>query len=197
MQANPGRFLYQIFFHSDEARQHLESDFERTVLVTMRASTDPPVSKIDEAFQSKMMGLHLINGSVEASSQGNGGHEKTQRSKMHSEQDLAIYADQFRRSGFLNPLRWYRNVERNWKWNANKIKGQRVLMPALMVTAANDGILTPSMTKGMDKHCTDLEIHHVQEASHWILQEQPIECARVLCTWLKNKVEPKIKGASL
>jgi hypothetical protein len=41
---------------------------------------------------------------------------KTMRSSMHSEGDLKVYADQFSQSGMLNPLRWYRNVEANWKW---------------------------------------------------------------------------------
>jgi len=114
---------------------------------------------------------------------------------MQTEGDLRMYVDQFRRSGFLNPLRWYRNVERNWRWNSARIKDKRVTMPALMVTAENDGILTPSMTKDMWKHCDDLEIVHVQQSTHWILQEQPAECAKALCAWL-NKLDRKISLSS-
>ena len=189
MLANPGRFAYQLVFQTDEARDLMESDLERTVKVFMRASTDEGINEEYVPFQERIMGLDLING-VERKIPVSQSSRHSGLSKMHSESDLKIYVDQFKRCGFLNPLRWYRNVERNWKWNSAGIKGKKVTMPALMVTAENDGILTPSMTKDMPKYCDDLEIVHVKEASHWIMQEQPAECAKVLCAWLA-KVEKK------
>ena len=182
MKANPGRFAYQVFFHSDEARQLLEEDLERTVRVIMRASTDEPSCGKDLEFQAKLAGIELVNGITKKASNDD---EITPSSKMLSPSDMKMYAHQFKECGFLNPLRWYRNVERNWKWNA-KIRGRHVTMPALMVTASDDLILTPSMTKGMDAYCDKLEIVHVQESSHWILQQQPEQCEKILCAWLQR-----------
>jgi hypothetical protein len=64
MQANPGRFAYQLVFQTDDARQLLESDFERTVKVFMRSTTDEAIAKEDEPFQERITGLDLINGDV-------------------------------------------------------------------------------------------------------------------------------------
>lgn len=60
---------------------------------------------------------------------------------------------------------------------------------ALMVTAAGDRALPPSMAEGMDKFIPALEIHHVQDSGHWILWEKPDECNAILKQWLA-KVAP-------
>jgi len=182
MQANPGRFAYQVFFHTDEARVLLDSNVERVVRSIMRASTDEPVAGEDLEFQSQMYGLEKVTGITKPSSPT---ATVSPPSSMLTQEDMQVYVSQFTQCGFLNPIRWYRNVENNWKWNQN-IKGKKVTMPSLMVTAENDHILTPSMTKGMDAHCTQLTIVHVKESSHWIMQQQPQECARVMCEWLQK-----------
>jgi soluble epoxide hydrolase/lipid-phosphate phosphatase len=185
MKANPGRFAYQLFFQSDDARQLLESDVERTLRTLMRASTDEPVCGDDLEFQGNMFGIEKVTGITRKPSPTNP-LKITPSSKLLTEGDMKVYCTQLRESGFLNALRWYRNVERNWTWNYANIRGKRVTMPALMVTAADDLILTPSMTNGMDAFCDNLTLVHVKESSHWILQQQPDECARVLCGWLQK-----------
>jgi pimeloyl-ACP methyl ester carboxylesterase len=196
MQANPGRFQYQILFQSDSARDLLEKDFEQTVRVTFRASTDEHVKGSDLDFQSQLYGWEKVNGIKDSSSLKTGQSGTTSLSKMLTPADLAVYVSQFRQSGFLNPLRWYRNVERNWKWN-QKVKGSKVTVPALMVTAENDYILTPSMTNGMDKHIDQLKLVHVEESSHWIMQQQPAKCSKILCDWLLSLSSTSIFSSKL
>lgn len=188
MQQDPGRFIYQVFYQSDEAVKLYEQDIEHTILCIMRGVNDDPVTPADREFQNRLYGLGKSKNPPPPSDQ------KTPRSKMHTEQDLAIYVEEFKRCGFLNPMRWYRNIERNWKWNL-RIKDKHVTMPSLMVTAEEDYILTPSMTKGMDKWCDDLELVHVKKANHWLLQENPVECANILVSWLQRKIGPMLKLA--
>ena len=61
--------------------------------------------------------------------------------------------------------------------------------PALMVTAAKDAALPPSLTKNMHKYIPDLTQHNVEDAAHWVLWEKPEECNKHLLNWL-NKVSP-------
>jgi len=176
--ANPGRFAYQIFFHSEDAPKLFEEDLQGTVRANIRASTDEPLEGEDVKFLKLMHGAEKVIGQ-----HLNKGGEVSPKSKLLTDDDMKVYVRQFKESGFRNPMRWYRNVERNWVWN-QKIAGKRVTMPALMVTAENDDILTPSMTKGMEVHFDNLVIEHVKQSSHWILQEQPDMCASILTKWL-------------
>jgi soluble epoxide hydrolase / lipid-phosphate phosphatase len=193
MKENPGRFGYQIFFQSNEARDLLELNPDRTVRLMIRASTDSSIAEEDAEFFEKLMGLLLVNGPNSGLKMKNDTKAKTtnvevlhtKRSSMLSEGDEHIYGRQFRECGFLNPIRWYRNVERNWKWNI-KTAGCRVHQPALMVTAGKDMILTPSMAQNMKPWFDQLRLEHIEEASHWITQQQPKECARILCDWIRK-----------
>jgi len=56
-----------------------------------------------------------------------------------------------------------------------------------MVTAELDAILTPSMTKGMHQHLSNLVIKNVLGVGHWLLQEKPDECASTLVEWLTQR----------
>ena len=56
-----------------------------------------------------------------------------------SEQELAVYVDQFERSGFTGGLNWYRNIDRNWELTA-AVAERRVEQPALFLTGERDPV---------------------------------------------------------
>lgn len=100
-------------------------------------------------------------------------------------QELDFYVKQYERTGFTPAINWYRNITRNWK--AGLDIDQTVRVPALMISAANDAVLRPSMTEGMDKYVPDLEKHVVADAWHWTAEEQPGEVNRLAIAWLDKR----------
>ena len=49
-----------------------------------------------------------------------------------------------------------------------------------MVTAGKDPILRKEYSFGMEKSCTKLIRFHVENASHWVMEEYPNECNQAL-----------------
>lgn len=180
-----GRFAYQMVFQTDHAVELLEEDLDRTLRVMQRGVEDVELSESDAMFQAEIFsGFQPENRPAPSAPTPN---------KLLSAADVQMYKSQFTKSGFLNPVRWYRNVEANWKWNCEwfeqQPKGFKLTLPSLMITAENDSILTPSMAQSMVPYFSNLEIHNVSQSTHWILQEQPEECVRLLTTWFERVLE--------
>lgn len=174
LRRNPGRFTYQVVFQDDHAAHVLERDIEASLRMLINSSKDS--SGLDSTL------AHELGFATE----GVEGTGATSSSTLLSRAQMNMYIAKFRESGFLNPIRWYRNVERNWEWN-KKHQGKEFLrMPALMVTAEHDHILKPSMTHGMERYFENLHIVHMKDCNHWILHEKPGECIHVLSGWLAN-----------
>ncbi|NXU55782.1 HYES hydrolase, partial [Turnix velox] len=85
--------------------------------------------------------------------------------------ELQYYIQCFQKSGFRGPLNWYRNIRPNWHWGLTA-KDRKIMMPALMVTAAKDVVLTPSMSKDMEKWIPQLQRGHVEDCGHWTQMER-------------------------
>ena len=62
-------------------------------------------------------------------------------------EEIAIYVEAYKKTGFRGALNWYRNMEANWKWS-EKVVDKKIDMPALMVTAEEDPVLTPKVAPG-------------------------------------------------
>jgi len=183
------RFNYQIWFQTKEAEEELERDYERTVKCMIRGTRPSDLEEVQSFFSKPWR--PTFDGGVLANYS-----KDVKRSEILTDNDVKEYAMQFARSGFFGILSWYRNVEENWKWNA-RTANQRITVPALMVTAANDATLPPSMTKHMPKWIDDFTQHNIQNAGHWILQEQPGKCNSVLIKWLNEKFPSAKSKASL
>ena len=61
----------------------------------------------------------------------------------------------------------------------------------MMVSAAHDVVLRPSMTAGMDDYVTDLEKHVVADCWHWTPEEKPDELNRLAISWLRRRFPSK------
>lgn len=99
--------------------------------------------------------------------------------------ELDVYEQQFRRTGFTPAINWYRNISRNWQ--AGRDLDQSVHVPSLMISAANDIVLRPSMTAGMEAYVSDLEKHVVADCWHWTPEEKPAQVNRLVLNWLGRK----------
>lgn len=99
--------------------------------------------------------------------------------------ELDFYVRHFERTGFTPAINWYRNISRNWK--AGLDVDQTVRVPSLMVSAANDVVLRPSMVDGMDAYVPDLERHVLADTWHWTPEEKPAELNRLVISWLERR----------
>lgn len=178
MKENPGVFDYQLYFQDEGvAEQELEKDIEYTFKCLMRAS--------DEGFGKKGT-LNTSNvrkrGGLLA---GFPPSQEVRRSRMLTEEDLSYYVQQYTHSTFRGPLNWYRNIEENWKW-CLPMKDAKIHLPALMITAGKDPVLSPSLTVGMEKFIPNLRREHIEDCGHWTQQEQPDIVNVILIQWLKT-----------
>jgi pimeloyl-ACP methyl ester carboxylesterase len=103
-----------------------------------------------------------------------------------ADDELAVYADTFARTGFTGGMNWYRNVDRNWETTA-ALAGARIDVPSLMVTAEWDAVLRPEMAEPMRDLVPDLEIRLIRACGHWTPQERPDELNAVMIDWLRRR----------
>jgi pimeloyl-ACP methyl ester carboxylesterase len=99
---------------------------------------------------------------------------------------LDVYKEAFRPRGALTPpIEYYRNMDRNWHLTAD-IADRKVEVPCLMISAANDPVLTPAMTAGMEERVPDLEKVIIENCGHWTQQEKPAETTEHMLRYLQR-----------
>ncbi len=106
-----------------------------------------------------------------------------------SEQDLAVWTENFTRSGFRGGLNYYRNIDRNWALTA-PWQGAKIMQPALFIGGTHDVVLHPSFAgpalKAMPEQVPNLRDTVLLEgAGHWVQQERPDEVNRALIGFLQ------------
>lgn len=185
MRKNPGRFDYQVWFQSAAAEAELSADSYYAVKCTIRGTgADDVKSFLEAADPSLVAQAPTVKGGL---LKGFPPKARCPRSEILTEDELRYYAAQFSRSGYFGPLSWYRNVERNWRWMCSTA-GQKVLQPALILTAGRDPVLKASMVESlkMKEWIPGLVHRHIEECGHWLLQEKPTEANKHICDWLDS-----------
>ncbi|HSC18330.1 MAG TPA: alpha/beta hydrolase, partial [Rhizomicrobium sp.] len=102
-----------------------------------------------------------------------------------TDEEMKVFVDAYRRTGFTGGINWYRNLSRNYE--LSKTMEQIVRVPGLMIMAENDVVLPPSMTEGMERFVPDLEKVLIRDCGHWTQQEKPEETSRAMIDWLKRR----------
>jgi len=173
---HPGLWDYQFYFQEPGvAEAELEADPARTMTLMLRSSD--PVDRLDalggtstvRERRGLLVGLPSEPG----------------RSVMLTVEDLAVFVDAFRRTGFRGGLNWYRNDRANWEWGETT-KTVRIRCPALMVTAGRDPVLRPSLADEMEAVIPQLQRGRIEDCGHWTQQERPEELNRILRDWLRG-----------
>src|SRR5205085_6909268 len=99
---------------------------------------------------------------------------------------LDVYKDAFRPVGALTPpIEYYRNLDRNWELTAD-IADRKIDVPCLMISAADDPVLTPAMTLGMEERVPNLERVVIENCGHWTQQERPEETTQAMLAYLRK-----------
>lgn len=112
---------------------------------------------------------------------------------IFSKDDLAVYVEAYRRSGFTGGINLYRNVDRNYEIMRNV--DPVIRKPALMISAEKDVFLPPSAADGMEAFVPDLEKALIKDCGHWVMWEKPAELNRLMIDWLNRRFKshsPKI-----
>jgi len=165
-------FYYQKYFNTEEAVQELENNVRRLFLCLLRTSRDD--DRVGKWFDQNSKTLLQ------------GYHENPQRSPLITEEELDMYVKNYQKSGFRACLNWYRTRELNWKEAQELQIGTMINHPALMVTTGRDRVLTRDMTNNMETYIPQLKRGHIEEAGHWVLNEQPDQINTILIDWLNS-----------
>jgi pimeloyl-ACP methyl ester carboxylesterase len=101
-----------------------------------------------------------------------------------SEQELAVYVDAFRRTGFTGGLNWYRNIDRNWERTA-PYGERRIEQPAMFLTGELDPVRKFMPAEAMQGWVTDMRRQVVVPgAGHWVQQQAAQEVNQALLEFL-------------
>jgi pimeloyl-ACP methyl ester carboxylesterase len=103
--------------------------------------------------------------------------------------ELAVYAEEYGRTGFQGGLQWYRcRTTGLFEAEAQVFAGRTIDVPSIFIAGGSDwGVeQTPGALRRMrELACTKMEaVHLVEGAGHWVQQEQPEQVIDLLLSWL-------------
>jgi pimeloyl-ACP methyl ester carboxylesterase len=106
--------------------------------------------------------------------------------------ELAVYAAEFARTGFQGGLQWYRcATDGSSNADLQLFAGRSIDVPACFIAGHSDwgAWQTPGALQRMqDNACTRFRGGHwIDGAGHWVQQEQPAEVARLLLAFLRER----------
>jgi epoxide hydrolase A/B len=105
--------------------------------------------------------------------------------RLLAPEEFTHYVDSFSSTGFRGGINWYRNIDNNAR--AYPEVGVKPLdIPCLMLMAELDPALPPAFAADMPERCSNLEMQLIENAAHWVQQEQPEAFNRHLLTWLNK-----------
>ena len=109
----------------------------------------------------------------------------TRQPGAFTDDDVERYVEAFSVDGAITPIiDYYRCLNANWELQADL--PEKVAVPALMVSARDDPVLTPAMAEGMEARVPDLRKVVVEDCGHWTQQEQPEVFNRALLDFLAS-----------
>ncbi len=172
-----GEDMYIVYFQKyGEAEKILDADIPRSMRFWYRKS-GMTLSQYD-ALPASQKNLAFLKG-YQAPEETWGGKP------LLTPEEFGYYIRAFEKTGYEGGINWYRNFTRNWERSAGLT--ERVDVPALMISAADDYVLRPSMADGMEKYVPDLEKHVIPDCGHWTQSEQPEALNRNMIDWLKRR----------
>ncbi|MEM9168443.1 MAG: alpha/beta hydrolase [Pseudomonadota bacterium] len=107
------------------------------------------------------------------------------KAMVMGDEDLAVYVDAYKRSGFHGGLNLYRNIDANWE--TLKAVPSTIERPALWIGAADDPFLPLEWAVELDDLIPDLEKTLIEKCGHWMMWERPAELNAALLDWLDRR----------
>jgi len=100
-----------------------------------------------------------------------------------------VYVETFSRTGFGPGINWYRNIDANVV-AAPGVGRTPLDLPCLMLCAEWDPALPPAMAADMPDRCSDLEMHIIEKAGHFVQLEKPEAVSTLMVDWLTRRFPP-------
>ncbi len=177
LEPAPGIWDYHFYFQSPGvAESEFEADVERFhILMRRSARAEDGYDILRDFHDVRERGGLLV-----------GYPHKPVRSVIMSDDDLRYYVDRFTATGFRGALNYYRVYDALAAW-AREVVGTIIAVPTFVLTCGKDPVMTPDLTDGMEALAPDLTRHHIEECSHWSMEEHPEEVSRVLVRWLRDR----------
>lgn len=105
--------------------------------------------------------------------------------------ELAFYSGEYARTGFQGGLQWYRcGTSGGFTAELQLWSGRTIDIPSAFISGKQDWgtYQRPGVYEAMQsKACTNMiGCHLVDDAGHWVQQEQPAEVSRLLLGFLRN-----------
>jgi pimeloyl-ACP methyl ester carboxylesterase len=104
--------------------------------------------------------------------------------------ELAVYAGEFNRTGFQGGLQWYRCAGGKYTAELETFAGRTIDVPACFIAGKSDwGVYqNPGALERMEGSAYTLwrGTYLIEGAGHWVQQEQPKEVARLLLEFLRR-----------
>jgi pimeloyl-ACP methyl ester carboxylesterase len=101
-----------------------------------------------------------------------------------SKEDFEHYVAAFSRTGFRGGINWYRNIDGN-ALEHPEVGVTPLSVPCLMLMADRDPALRPEFAADMPERCSNLQMHLIENAGHWVQQEQSDIFNGHLISWLE------------
>ena len=105
-----------------------------------------------------------------------------------TENDIDVFAEEFKRTGFRGGVNWYRNIDRNWELTPF-LNGAKIHQPSLFIAGELDGVITMSRKAFDNLENTIPNLKQkilIPGAGHWVQQERPREVNDLLIEFLKD-----------
>jgi pimeloyl-ACP methyl ester carboxylesterase len=108
-----------------------------------------------------------------------------------TEDELAIYASEFGRTGFQGGLQWYRcNLPGSLNQELDLFAGRTIDIPSIFIAGKSDwgGYQVPGTFERMQRGaCTKMQgAHLIEGAGHWVQQERPRQTVDLLLPFVAS-----------
>jgi pimeloyl-ACP methyl ester carboxylesterase len=110
------------------------------------------------------------------------------------DQELAVYAEEYRRNGFQGGLQWYRcNTSQKLQADMQIFSGRTIDVPSCFIAGKSDWGIYQRPGADMIKMQKDVltnmlgGCHLVDGAGHWVQQEQPQQVSDLLLRFLRKQ----------
>jgi len=107
-----------------------------------------------------------------------------------TDEDLAVYVQEFGRNGFQGGLNWYRvATDPNNMKDVELFAGRKIEVPALFITGKKDWgtYQEPGVVEKMGEVCSHFRgTIVVDHARHWVQQEQPEKVTELVSKFLHD-----------
>jgi pimeloyl-ACP methyl ester carboxylesterase len=112
--------------------------------------------------------------------------------KWLGDDELAVFIEAYKTTGFRGGLNWYRNIDRNWELTAPWQDAQ-IRQPSLFIAGSRDPVITgligAKRVAELERVLPNLKRKLIIDgAGHWIQQERPDEVNAALIAFIRDAV---------